>query len=159
MAPRLRVLTEADAEPVKAALDRWWGGRDLSHLALPLFFRHFSDTSFVLDDGGEVIGFLVGFISQARPGEGYVHLVGVHPGRRQRGLARWLYEAFFEEARKRGCTVVRCVTTPNNGGSISFHRSLGFRPEGDGDSGGVPVVRDYEGPGEDRVLLSRTLTS
>lgn len=157
MPPELRNIRETDSEPVKAALDRWWGGRDLSHLALPLFFRHFRDTSFVLDDGGEVVGFLVGFVSQSRAGEGYIHLVGVHPGRRQRGLARWLYEAFFEEVRGRGCTVVRCVTTPGNGGSISFHRSLSFGLDGDHNSGGVPVARDYEGPGEDRVLFSRTL--
>jgi ribosomal protein S18 acetylase RimI-like enzyme len=157
VAPQLRNLVEDDAGPVREALDRWWGGRDLSHLALPLFFRHFRDTSFVLDDGGEVVGFLVGFVSQSQPGEGYVHLVGVHPGRRQRGLARWLYEAFFEEARARGCNVVRCTTTPGNGGSISFHHSLGFRVEGESESGGVPVIRDYGGPGEDRVLLCRTL--
>ena len=157
MPPQLRNLREADAEPVKAALDRWWGGRDLSHLALPLFFRHFRDTSFVLEDRGEVVGFLVGFVSQSDPEEGYIHLVGVHPGRRQRGLARWLYEAFFEEVRGRGCTVVRCATTPGNAGSISFHHSLGFETEGDGSSGGVPVFRDYDGPGEDRVLLRRSL--
>lgn len=157
MPPELRNIHEQDAGPVKAALEKWWGGRDVSHLALPPFFRHFRDTSFVLDDGGEIVGFLVGFVSQAHPEEGYIHLVGVHPGRRQRGLARWLYEAFFEEARGRGCTVVRCVTTPGNAGSISFHRSMGFGVEGGNESGGVPVARDYHGPGEDRVLLARTL--
>lgn len=157
MPPKLRNIAEQDAGPVKAALDRWWGGRDASHLALPLFFRHFRDTSFVLEDGGEVVGFLVGFVSQACPEEGYIHLVGVHPGRRQRGLARWLYEAFFEEARGRGCSLVRCATTPGNGASISFHRSMGFRVDGDGESGNVPVARDYDGPGEDRILLSRPL--
>ncbi|WP_047865209.1 GNAT family N-acetyltransferase [Rubrobacter aplysinae] len=157
MPPRLRNLGEPDVEPVKAALGRWWGGCDLSHLALPLFFRHFRDTSFVLEDGGEVAGFLVGFVSPANPGEGHIHLVGVHPGRRQRGLARWLYEAFFEEARGRGCTVVRCATTPGNAGSISFHHSLGFEAEGDGEPGGVPVLRHYHGPGEDRILLCKSL--
>lgn len=157
MPPKLRKIDERDLEPVKAAMDRWWGGRDVSHLALPLFFRHFSDTSFVLDDGEEVVGFLVGFVSQARPEEGYIHLVGVHPGRRQRGLARWLYGAFFEAVRQRGCTVVRCATTPGNGASISFHRHLGFEVEGESGSGGIPVFRDYHGPGEDRVLFIRSL--
>jgi GNAT superfamily N-acetyltransferase len=155
--PKLRNLDERDAGPVRTALESWWGGRDVSHLALPLFFRHFRDTSFVLEDGGEVVGFLVGFVSQSCPEEGYIHLVGVHPGRRQRGLARWLYQAFFEAARRRGCTVARCVTTPGNGASLSFHRHMGFRVEGDPDSGGVPVFRDYHGPGEDRVLFVRAL--
>lgn len=153
----LRRIRESDAEPVREALSRWWGGRDLSHLAIPLFFRHFRDTSLILEDGRGIAGFLIGFVSQAEPEEGYIHLVGVQPGRRQRGLARWLYEAFFEEVRGRGCTTVSCVTSPGNGASISFHRHMGFEPEGEGNSGGLPVIRDYAGPGEDRVLLRRTL--
>lgn len=153
----LRHIREPDAEPFREALRRWWGGRDLSHLAIPPFFRHFRGTSFVLEDGRGISGFLIGFVSQSEPEEGYIHLAGVQPGRRQRGLARWLYEAFFEEVRGRGCTIVSCVTSPTNGASISFHRHMGFEPEGEGNSDSLPVIRDYAGAGEDRVLLRRAL--
>jgi hypothetical protein len=41
------------------------------------------------------------------------------------------------------------VTSPVNVGSIAFHRSLGF-------SVSDPVA-DYDGPGADRVVFSRSL--
>ena len=47
-------------------------------------------------------------------------------------------------------TVVRCVTSPANESSVEFHRALGFEVE--------RVVRDYDGPGEDRVLLRKQLS-
>jgi RimJ/RimL family protein N-acetyltransferase len=45
---------------------------------------------------------------------------------------------------------VRCVTSPANERSVAFHESLGFEVE--------RVVTDYDGPGEDRVLLVKRLT-
>ena len=46
--------------------------------------------------------------------------------------------------------MVRCVTSPVNERSVAFHESLGFEVE--------RVVRDYDGPGEDRVLLVKRLS-
>jgi hypothetical protein len=60
-----------------------------------LFFEHFTDTSFAAERGGELTGFLVGFVSQSRPGEAYVHFVGVRPDECDRGLGQQLYERFF----------------------------------------------------------------
>jgi len=76
--------------------------------------------------------------------------VGVTPEDRGDGLGRALYERFFEEARTNGRTVVRCVTSPVNEGSLAFHEAMGFEVE--------RVVEDYEGPGEDRALLVKQLT-
>jgi predicted GNAT superfamily acetyltransferase len=50
----------------------------------------------------------------------------VRPDRRGTGLATELYERFFTVARANGRTLVRCVTSPLNEGSIAFHRALGF---------------------------------
>ena len=36
----------------------------------------------------------VGFMSQSRPAEAYIHFVGVHPDERGHGLGRRLYEHF-----------------------------------------------------------------
>jgi GNAT superfamily N-acetyltransferase len=58
-----------------------------------LFFEHFTDTSFAAERDGRLVGFLAGFISQSRPGEAYIHFVGVDPAQRGRGLGRLLYEA------------------------------------------------------------------
>lgn len=91
----------------------------------------------------------VGFHSQTDPDEAYVHFMAVAPERRGEGLGRRLYERFFDDARAAGCTVVRCVTSPANDGSVAFHRALGFEEE--------RVVEDYDGPGVDRVLFVKRL--
>jgi ribosomal protein S18 acetylase RimI-like enzyme len=76
--------------------------------------------------------------------------VGVTPEDRGEGLGRTLYERFFDEARAQGRSVVRCVTSPLNQGSLAFHEALGFEVE--------RIAEDYDGPGEDRALLVKQLT-
>jgi ribosomal protein S18 acetylase RimI-like enzyme len=116
-----------------------------------LFFIHFEGTNFVAEDtDGELLGFVCGFLSQTADDEAYIHFVGVTPEDRGDGLGRALYERFFEEARANGRTSVRCVTSPVNQGSLAFHEAMGFQVE--------RVVEDYDGPGEDRVLLVKQLT-
>ena len=109
-----------------------------------LFFVHFRPTSFVVEQDGRLVAFLVGFVSQTDPAQAYVHFVGVDPLVRGLGAGRQLYDRFVAAAREHGCTVVRAVTSPVNTGSIAFHTALGFEVE---DAGGA----DYDGPGEDRV--------
>jgi ribosomal protein S18 acetylase RimI-like enzyme len=114
-----------------------------------LFFVHFEGTSFVAeDDAGELAGFLR-LLSQTDPEEAYIHFVGVSPERRGEGVGRMLYERFFEDVSSRGRSVVRCVTSPLNRESVAFHEALGFEVDG--------VEKDYDGPGEDRVLLVKRL--
>ena len=114
-----------------------------------LFFVHFRDTSFVAERDGELAGFLVGFLSPAQPEDAYVHFMGVSPAERGTGLGRELYERFFTVARARGRNRVSCVTSPANIGSLAFHTALGFEPS-------APQA-GYDGPGEDRVVLTRAL--
>ena len=116
-----------------------------------LFFLHFEGTSFVAEDQeGDLVGFLCGFLSQTADDEAYIHFVGVTPDKRGEGLGRTLYEHFFDEVRSRGRRVVRCVTSPANEDSVAFHEALGFEVD--------RVVPDYDGPGEDRVLLVKRLS-
>ena len=46
-------------------------------------------------------------------------------------------------------SVVRCVTSPLNEGSIAFHTSIGFEVE--------RIAPNYDGRGGDRVLFLRRL--
>jgi ribosomal protein S18 acetylase RimI-like enzyme len=146
---RLRHAEPADHARVAAVIDDWWGGRQMRDMLPRLFFTHFRDTSFVAEDDRELAGFLCGFLSQTFPDEAYVHFVGVAPAHRRAGLARELYERFFAAARAQGRATVRCVTSPVNTGSVAFHRRLGFEADAE--------VEDYDGSGESRVLLRKTL--
>ena len=144
----IRTAAPSDYDRIVVVVDDWWGGRSMSPLLPRLFLDHFADTSLIVEDDGRLEAFLVGFVSAARPEEAYIHFVGVRPGCRRSGLARALYERFFELVRAGGRTVVRCVTSPVNEGSVAFHRKLGFEAE---------LVEDYDGPGADRVAFVKRL--
>jgi ribosomal protein S18 acetylase RimI-like enzyme len=146
---RIRPAEPEDHPRVAAVIDDWWGGRRMRDMLPRLFITHFRETSFVAEEDGELAGFLCGFLSQTHTDEAYVHFVGVAPERRGGGLARGLYARFFEASSAHGRTVVRCVTSPANTGSIAFHRRLGFEVEAE--------VENYDGAGESRVLLARKL--
>ncbi|RXZ48414.1 GNAT family N-acetyltransferase [Agromyces binzhouensis] len=150
-----------DHARVVSVIGPWWERQDADRLALllpRLFFQHFADTSTVVDDEhGELAGFLIGFRSASRPEVAYIHFVGVRPDQRRTGLARTLYERFFEAMRASGCQRVEAITGPPNVRSQDFHRAMGFDATGDTVIDGVRAWRDYDGPGEHRVAFTRPL--
>ena len=156
-----RRATEADHARVVGVIADWWGlpGTESLWRLLPrLFFQHFADTSTIVDDAdGVLAGFLVGFRSQSAPDVAYIHFVGVRPDLRRSGLARALYERFFDEMRASGCRRVDAITGPGNRRSQEFHAAMGFTATGDTTMDGVLAWRDYDGPGEHRVAFSRRL--
>jgi ribosomal protein S18 acetylase RimI-like enzyme len=129
-------------------VDAWWGRPVLPSLPR-LFLDHFHRTSFVAERAGALSGFLVGLVSPSRPGEGYIHFVGVRPEDRAGGLARLLYEGFYALARDHGCHRVKAITAPVNEASIAFHRRMGFTVHG--------PVPGYNGPGLDLVTFERPI--
>jgi ribosomal protein S18 acetylase RimI-like enzyme len=147
----VRHARPSDYGRVIGRINVWWGGREMAPMLPQLFFLHFEGTSFVAEtDGDELVAFLCGFLSQTEPDEAYIHFVGVSPQHRGEGVGRMLYERFFDAARAQGRSVVRCVTSPLNQESIAFHEALGFEVD--------RVVKDYDGPGEDRTLLVKRLS-
>jgi GNAT superfamily N-acetyltransferase len=155
---RLRHAHPTDYDPVLAVIDSWWDGRPMRSRLSHVFFSHFAPTSFVLEGDGELIGFLLGFLSQTHPEEAYVHFVGIHPDYRRLGLGRRLYERFFVAAQMHGRRWVRSITAPSNELSIAFHRGMGFEPlHGDVLVSGLPVWLDYAGAGGHRVVFRRVI--
>ncbi len=146
---RLRSPIESDHARVLAVLSDWWGGRDLSHLLPRLYFQHFNDAGFIVEQDHDLVAFLIGFMSQSEPGVAYIHFVGVHPDWRKHGLGRQLYERFFERARAKGARTVHCITAPSNTGSIAFHTAMGFEA--------AYSVPDYDGPSDDRVAFKKKI--
>lgn len=159
----MRNVNIRNAEPrdfyfVTAVINDWWNGRNMRDMLPKLFFVHFRDTSFIAQENGDIVGFLNGFFSQTFPDEAYVHFVGVHPDFRKAGIARMLYEKFFDVARSHHRTIVRCVTSPVNKTSIAFHQRMGFEIEpGDVEADGISAHANYDGKGESRVLFVKRL--
>jgi ribosomal protein S18 acetylase RimI-like enzyme len=153
---KIRNLQPEDYDPIIINLNDWWGGRQISHALPRLFFDHFNDTSFVIEQDDQIIGFLVGFLSPSLPDEAYIHFIGVHPDYRKQGIAKTLYDHFFNLMRKNNRSIVHCVTAPINKVSIAYHTRMGFqiKPQ-DHEMDGTPFITDYDGPGEDRVLFEK----
>jgi N-acetyltransferase len=145
----LRPLEPEDRRQVTAVLDGWWG-RPMGDLLPRPFFSEFCDTSFIVERGGEPVGFLVGFVSQTNPEDAYIHAVAVAPAWRGRGLARVLYERFGAVAKRKGRRRIRAITSPVNTASIAFHERLGFGvqmpAENEGDDGRVQFVLELPEP-------------
>lgn len=152
----IRNICSSDYDHIISKLNDWWGGRPMADMLPKLFFNHFSNTSFIVCDNEETVGFIIGFLSQSVPKKAYVHFVGVHPDYRSQGIGRYLYSYFFREIASKGIKEVECVTSPKNRASIKFHRCIGFIPEPGDDKTdeAIPFRRDYDGPGQDRVVLT-----
>ncbi|MEZ4299729.1 MAG: GNAT family N-acetyltransferase [Polyangiaceae bacterium] len=144
---KTRPLTKADYDEVVREIDRWWGGPTTA-LAHPMFFYELGDLARVVEDDGELVGFLFGFLCPDGR-TGYVHLVGINPDYRRRGVARMLYTAFEEDCRNAGYLLLKAITTLGNEASVSFHRALGWE---------ASEIDDYAGPGRLRIVFTKALS-
>lgn len=76
---KIRSVKGSDYYIISLLINEWWGGRNMSDMLPKLFFDHFTDTSLIAEKDGEILGFLIGFLSQSLTDESYIHFVGVHP--------------------------------------------------------------------------------
>ncbi len=63
----IRHVEQNDDQPILSVIDEWWGGRPMAAMLPKLFFVHFRSTSFTAVVDGQVVAFLIGFVSQTYP--------------------------------------------------------------------------------------------
>jgi GNAT superfamily N-acetyltransferase len=148
--------TKTDYDQIVAGIEDFWGSDRTLSLHHPMFVYEFGNSAYVIKDGDCVAAYLFGFLSQTGP-TAYVHLVGVRTAYRRQGLARRLYDYFAAFARDQGCTELKAITTPGNKESLAFHRAWGMELIGKPNRDGTPVIENYAGPDQDRVVLRRKL--
>jgi ribosomal protein S18 acetylase RimI-like enzyme len=153
----LRHPTEDDQPRIVALVDEWFSGRRIRHLVGRSWFRHFGSTSWLsIDDAGQPLGFLLGYRSPDRPDEAVVHLVGVHPNHRRRGIGRTLVATFTADMQAAGARTLTALAWPGEPPSTAFFRAVGFQPDaGPGSKNlfGTTAFADYDGAGEDRIVF------
>ncbi len=123
----VRTVMESDYGRVINVLIEWWEGRDLRSKVNEDLFRHFTNTSFIVEEeNGELVAFILGYFSQTHKNEAYINWVGVHPNFRDKGIGRMLYDKFEELARENGKTCITCYTSIGNKKSMEWHKHMGF---------------------------------
>ena len=129
-----------------AAHDRFWDvdTRPLHH---PVWFDQFGGFgALARSAAGEDVGYVLGVVTADRLA--YLHLLAVRDDRRRTGLGRRLVSWFDDLARDTGARVVQAVTRPENTAAVAFHTALGASAH---------LAQDRAGPGEDRLVLTRSL--
>jgi N-acetylglutamate synthase-like GNAT family acetyltransferase len=96
----IRNVKSSDYTVISPLINEWWGGRQMSDMLPKLFFVHFNNTSLVAEKDGEIIGFLIGFLSQSDTDVAYIHFVGVNPEYRKNQIGKRLYNEFFNLVKK-----------------------------------------------------------
>ena len=142
-----RRMTKADFDQIVEVIDRWWGG-PISTFAHPIFFYELGEKALVVEEERRLIGFMLGFITNEPVRTGYVHLVGIHPDFRRRGVGRLLYETFTDTCRAAECLRMKAITTLGNEGSQRFHLAVGWEAR---------EVDDYAGLGRRRIVFTKDL--
>jgi GNAT superfamily N-acetyltransferase len=127
--------------------DRFWD-TDTRALHSPVWFHQFGGFGAVARSGGEDVGYLLGVVTADRLA--YLHLLAVRDDVRGAGLGRRLCGWFDDVATSTGARAVQAVTRPDDAAAVAFHTALGAAAH---------LSRDHAGPGQDRLVLTRSLRS
>jgi len=126
-----------------------------------IFTKFFQNTSFAAESlEREIIGFLLGFISQKNSNEAYIHLLCVKPEMRKKSLARSMIKNFFKVVGDKGCKKVSLITKPENKASIAFYKNLGFKMDKNHktiETDGIKAVKDYNGHDKHMVVFYKVI--
>lgn len=142
----IRGITKQDFDYIVAVFDQWWGGPS-SERASPFFFHELGDYAWIAEDDGRVVGFLLGLVATSSR-TGYVHLVGIDPNHRRRGVGKRLYQHFYDWCKQAGLKQLKAIGMVGHEASLRFHTALDFE---------VREVMDYAGPGRARVVFTKQL--
>jgi GNAT superfamily N-acetyltransferase len=148
--------TRADWDQIVTELEDFWGDHAPAHLHHISLMNQFGNSAFVIREGDRVVAYIFGFLSQVDPSS-YVQLVAVRKSHQGQGLGHRLYERFIQFAREHGAKEVMAQTTPDNLGSVRFHKSVGMELLGEPDERGIPVVKDRGGPGKNRIVFRMSI--
>jgi ribosomal-protein-alanine N-acetyltransferase len=140
---------------------RWWDVEDVAALERELFahdpwsaeqfwgeLAHVPETRWyaVHEDASGIDGYAGLF---AVPPEADVQTIAVAPRSQGRGLGRELLDRLVAEAVRRGCTRLFLEVRVDNGPALALYERAGFEPQG--------RRTDYYGPGQDALVLHRSL--
>ena len=123
---KIQTLKESDLQAVRNLTASSQGLAPDRDSIYWLFSEFFENTSFVVYSEERLVGFLLGFLNQTKPKQGYVYSIGVAEGHRRNGIGKLLIESFQESIHSLGANVIYLTTTPDNQKALVFYEHMGF---------------------------------
>ena len=129
---KIRALTELDIDGITRIDERITGKYrpDVWEQRVVYYIRRDPDAPKVAEQGGKVVGFMLG---EVRGGEfgleeptGWIEFFGVDPTARGGGIGRRLVDALLDHFRSRGAHVARTVVASRDHEIASFLKANGF---------------------------------
>lgn len=153
---KIENCSQDDFQEILSDISDFWGNDRTLGVHHPMFLYEFGDTAYVIKDKGKVIAYLFGLLSQTQK-IGYVHLVGVRSSFQNKGLGTLLYDHFSKYVKSKGYSKLKAITTATNKQSIVFHKKIGMKLLGEKNANAIEVIRNYSGPGQDRVVFEKDI--
>jgi L-amino acid N-acyltransferase YncA len=97
--------------------------------------RCFSNTFLVYEEGGKILGFLVGFPNTAAKGEFWIYQVCISDKLRSKGIGTQLFQRLFDQLKAEGYTRVRSHYKFENTHSRNLHEKFGMKQCGQNELG------------------------
>lgn len=145
----LRRATPADLEAIYRIEIECFKERRFRRDHVDWILRNERAATFVVEEDGQN---LVGAIMVLVEGQiARILSVATMPDHRRKHLGTEMMKIAEEEARRRGCALVRLEVSTRNYGAIEFYRGLGYRTDG--------VLYGYYSWGEDAYSMIRALGS
>jgi ribosomal protein S18 acetylase RimI-like enzyme len=123
---KIQSLTESDLQAVRSLTARSQELTPDRDSIYWLFSEFFENTSIVIYSEDKLVGFLLGFLSQTKPNQGYIYTIGVAEGYRGNGIGKLLIESFQENIQSLGADEIYLTTTPDNQKALGFYEHMGF---------------------------------
>ncbi|WP_084528923.1 diaminobutyrate acetyltransferase [Nocardia crassostreae] len=98
-----------------------------SSYAYLLWCRDFATTSVVAEIGGEVAGFVIGYVRPQEPGTLFVWQVAVDHAFRGRGVGVAMLDVLLESLADQGVSLLETTISPDNTASIAMFGALARR--------------------------------
>lgn len=127
MSSKIRVFLAADYEAALALWNRCEGiglSAADSSCAIRQFLEHNPKTCFVAEEGGQVIGTVLGGSDGRR---GYLYHLAVDPGQRQRGIGKQLVDACLDAMKETGIQKCHLMVIDSNLNGQAFWEHAGWQ--------------------------------
>ena len=97
--------------------------------------RCFSNTFFIYEEGGEIIGFIVGFPNTAEVSEFWIYQIGINEDHRGQGIGSKLLSKLITQVKSEDYRYIRSHYQFGNEHSHNLHSKFGFKICGQDENG------------------------